>query len=109
AEGAPEMSEQNIERRKLSEPRRRDTDWTRTDRLTDEEIEAAVRDDPDAAPLLTKGWFEGAEVVEPPGKELISIRLDRDVLDHFRASSRRYQTKINAVLRAYMEREKEVS
>lgn len=40
---------------------------------------------------------------EPPRKEAISLRLDADVLDWFRARGPGYQTRINAVLRAYME------
>jgi uncharacterized protein (DUF4415 family) len=38
----------------------------------------------------------------PKSKEQISIRLDRDVLKHFRRYPR-YQTQINAILRAAME------
>lgn len=38
-----------------------------------------------------------------PRKEAISLRLDADVLDWFRARGAGYQTRINAVLRAYME------
>lgn len=38
-----------------------------------------------------------------PGKAAISLRLDADVLDWFRAQGAGYQTRINAVLRAYME------
>jgi len=39
---------------------------------------------------------------EPPRKEAISLRLDAEVLDWFRARGPGYQTRINAVLRAYM-------
>ena len=39
----------------------------------------------------------------PPRKEAISLRLDAEVLDWFRARGPGYQTRINAVLRAYME------
>ena len=81
------------------------TDWARVDALTDEEIEAAVRDDPDAAPIVDEKWFRTATIVMPEPKEQISIRLDRDVLAHFRKSPR-YQTRINAILRAAMEHEK---
>jgi uncharacterized protein (DUF4415 family) len=73
--------------------------------LTDEEIEAAVRDDPDAPPIVDEEWFAGATLVIPEPKEQISIRLDRDVLAHFRQYPR-YQTRINAILRAAMEHEK---
>lgn len=38
---------------------------------------------------------------EAPRKEAISLRLDADVLDWFRARGPGYQTRINAVLRAY--------
>jgi uncharacterized protein (DUF4415 family) len=38
-----------------------------------------------------------------PRKAAISLRLDADVLDWFRAQGNGYQTRINAVLRAYME------
>ena len=37
----------------------------------------------------------------PPRKEAISLRLDAEVLDWFRARGPGYQTRINAVLRAY--------
>ncbi|HEV3200618.1 MAG TPA: BrnA antitoxin family protein, partial [Bryobacteraceae bacterium] len=50
----------------------------------------------------------GAVIPLPPGQELISIRLDRDVIDYFldrvdRAGGGDYQTDINNVLRAYIE------
>ena len=80
-------------------------DWSRVDALTDEQIGAAVRDDPDLAPILDADWFASATLVMPEPKEQISIRLDRDVLEHFRQYPR-YQTRINAILRAAMEHEK---
>jgi uncharacterized protein (DUF4415 family) len=36
------------------------------------------------------------------GKTRVTMRLDTDVLGFFRAQGPRYQTRINAVLRAYM-------
>ncbi|PSQ82733.1 MAG: hypothetical protein BRD40_02535 [Bacteroidetes bacterium QS_1_65_9] len=63
------MSEQNIVRMSAEEARRRrEAGESRTDyeclrNLTDEEIEQAVRDDPDAPPLLDEDWFEEAEFV----------------------------------------------
>jgi uncharacterized protein (DUF4415 family) len=42
----------------------------------------------------------------PPPKSPITIKLDRDVLEWFRQSGRGYQTRINAVLRAFMEHER---
>lgn len=72
--------------------------------MTDEEIERAVADDPDAAPLLDAAWFASAKAVMPPEKEMISIRLDKDVVSYFRSLGPGYQTRINALLRALMER-----
>jgi uncharacterized protein (DUF4415 family) len=81
------------------------TDWVRVNALTDAQIEEAVRNDPDAAPILDAAWFASATLVMPQPKEQISIRLDHDVLEHFRQYPR-YQTRINAILRAAMEHEK---
>ena len=81
------------------------TDWARVDAMADDEIEAAVRDDPDAPPIVDDDWFASATLVMPRPKEQISIRLDRDVLEHFRQYPQ-YQTRVNAILRAAMEHEK---
>jgi uncharacterized protein (DUF4415 family) len=73
------------------------------DALTDEEIEAAVAADPDAPPLLDEEFWANAQLVMPAGrKERITLRLDEEVLDYFRRSGRGYQTRINAVLRAFV-------
>lgn len=64
------------------------TDWARVDALTDEEIEAAVRSDRDAPPFVEDEWFATAKLVLSRAKEQVSIRLDRDVLEHFRRYSR---------------------
>ena len=81
------------------------TDWARVDALTDEDIEAAVRDDPDAAPLDID-WSK-ARIVHPVRKTAISLRVDDDVLAYFKEKGRGYQTRINAVLRSYMETHRE--
>lgn len=39
----------------------------------------------------------------PPKKELVSLRIDGDVLAWFRGLGEGYQSRINALLRAYME------
>jgi uncharacterized protein (DUF4415 family) len=79
------------------------TDWARVNALTDEDIAKAVAEDPDAAPLLDREWFRKARIVLPEPKLAVSIRLDREVLDWFRQQGPRYQTRINAVLRAYVQ------
>jgi uncharacterized protein (DUF4415 family) len=43
----------------------------------------------------------------PKKKEAISIRLDSDVIQWFRSKGRGYQTKINHLLRAYVEAQTE--
>ena len=71
--------------------------------MTDADIRAAIADDPDAAPELDEEWFAQATLVYPDGKTLISIRLDPDVLAWFKRQGKGYQTRINAVLRAYVQ------
>lgn len=78
------------------------TDWTRIGHQTDEEIAAAVASDPDAAPIMPIEWWRDARWVIPVKKVPLSVRLDRDVLEWFKGQGPRYQSRINAVLRAYM-------
>jgi uncharacterized protein (DUF4415 family) len=100
------MSKKSIPQRSRGSKPTRKIDWRRFDALTDADIAAAVAVDPDAARLLTPAsWLKKAKLIAPPDKELISIRVDKDVLDHFRARPR-YQTRINQILRLVMEEEK---
>jgi uncharacterized protein (DUF4415 family) len=94
-----------LKRKSADAAGKRKIDWSAFDAITDEEIAASIRDDPDVAPELDDEWFASATLVMPQPKEQISIRLDRDVLEHFRRYPR-YQTRINAILRAVMEHEK---
>lgn len=78
------------------------TDWERLEELTDEEIEQAVEDDPDQV-MLDKEWFERARLVTPSSeKTRITIRLDEEIVDHFKREGKGYQSRINDVLRAYV-------
>lgn len=98
------MSEERIVRRKLSELRKGKTDWARVDAMTEEEIDAAARSDPDAQPVDVDApdfWEEAVLVF--PTKRMVCLRIDRDILDWFRSQGKGYQTRMNAVLRAYME------
>ncbi len=83
------------------ERRKSQTDWARIDALTDEEIEAAARADPDWDGLLDLDWSK-VEITRPARKQPISIRLDEDVLDFFKRDGAGYQKRINAVLRSYV-------
>ena len=59
---------------------------------------------------LGKDFWKDAKVVYPEfPKEQTSIRFDADVLKWFRSQGRGYQTRMNAVLRAYYEAHKENS
>jgi len=51
---------------------------------------------------LPPEFWASASVVEPVPKQPISLRVDVDVLDWFKAQGPRYQSRINAVLRSYM-------
>jgi uncharacterized protein (DUF4415 family) len=78
------------------------TDWEALQEKTDEEIEKAVRENPDAV-LLDEEWFEKAKLVVPSSeKKRITIRLDEDVVEHFKQGGPGYQSRINDVLRAYV-------
>jgi uncharacterized protein (DUF4415 family) len=96
-------SKERITRVTLEEAKRLkdETDYARLDAMTDEDIAKAVAEDPDAAPLDID-WTK-ARLVLPPGKENVTLRVDRDVLAWFRATGKGFHTRMNAVLRAYME------
>ncbi len=49
-------------------------------------------------------WVKASEL--PPRKRQITLRLDADVIDFFQHTGKRYQTRINAVLRTYVEARK---
>jgi uncharacterized protein (DUF4415 family) len=54
-------------------------------------------------PELDEAFFRRAKVRMPAGKQLVSLRVDQDILDWFKQQGKGYQTRINAVLRAYVE------
>ena len=54
-------------------------------------------------PELDEDFFKTARVVLPPGKRQLTLRLDADVLEWMKAQGRGYQSRINAILRAYYE------
>jgi len=70
--------------------------------VSDQEIAEAVAADPDAAPITDADWWADAEVL-PPRKVPVSLRIDPDILAFFKSQGSGYQTRINAVLRRYME------
>lgn len=46
-------------------------------------------------------FLEKAQVVLPPVKTHLSLRLDEDAVEWFKRQGAGYQTKINAALRSY--------
>ncbi|HYU13720.1 MAG TPA: BrnA antitoxin family protein [Stellaceae bacterium] len=100
-------SKGRITRVTLEEARRMkdETDYARLDAMTDEDIARAVAEDPDAAPV-DADWSE-ASLVVPPGKQDAILWVDDDVLAWFRATGKGFHTRMNAVLRAYMEAHKQ--
>jgi uncharacterized protein (DUF4415 family) len=72
------------------------TNWRKLYQATDEEINYTD------SPATTEDFWKDAEVVMPPHKVHLSLRLDDDVVAFFKREGRGYQTKINAVLKSYM-------
>jgi len=60
------------------------------------------RDTPRAESLGAEFW-NSARVVLPPGKTSVHLRLDKDVVEWFRARGKGHLTRMNAVLRAYVD------
>jgi uncharacterized protein (DUF4415 family) len=77
------------------------TDWKRLRSLSDRQVRRAIASDPEARPTDAEFWKK-AHVVIPLAKQTITIRLDADLLEWLR-KQKGYQTRINAVLRTYME------
>ena len=73
------------------------TDWNRLKKMPDSEIDFSD------VPKLDKSFFSRAQIRMPKRKKSVSLRLDPDVLDWFKHEGRGYQTRINAILRAYVE------
>jgi uncharacterized protein (DUF4415 family) len=77
------------------------TDWARVDATKDSEIDYSE------IPELDKEFFRKAVLRMPEPKTTVTIRLDREVLNWFKREGRGYQTRINALLRAYMEAQRQ--
>jgi uncharacterized protein (DUF4415 family) len=79
------------------------TDWKRVDQLTDEQIEAAIRGDPDAAPISDAQWFEQAQLVIPAHLKHLWVQIDEDLIAWFQQQGKDWPAKINSALRQYLE------
>ncbi|MBS1250013.1 MAG: hypothetical protein MAG431_01602 [Chloroflexi bacterium] len=73
------------------------TDWERVDAMSDEDIDTSD------IPPLEEEFFANAEIRLPKKKVPITMRVDPDVLAWFKSFGKGYQTRMNAVLRTYMD------
>ena len=65
--------------------------------LSDDEIDLSD------IPELDEEWFASAKVVLPKNKTPVTMRLDDDIVEWFKSDGKGYQTRINAILRAYVD------
>lgn len=72
------------------------TDWKRLSEMEDKDIDTSD------IPELDDAFFQNAELKVPP-KQPVTLRIDSDVLVWFKSQGQGYQTRINKLLRAYME------
>lgn len=78
------------------------TDLPRVRAKTEADLERDIDADPDFRGV-PENWYEAAEAVTPVPKQLLSLRLDADIINWFKERGPGYQTRINAVLRAFVE------
>lgn len=81
-------------------PRSPKTDWDRVKNMTDDDIDYSD------IPATDEAFWADAKWVIPENKVALGVRFDRDVVDWFKSQGAGYQTRMNAVLRLYMERTK---
>jgi uncharacterized protein (DUF4415 family) len=88
--------------RKAATSKKSRTDWKRVDALKDEDID--LSDIPEVSPEMFARAIVRRGLKPVSRKAHLTLRVDSDVLDWFRKQG--YQTKINALLRAYMDAHK---
>ncbi len=72
------------------------TNFKKLNKMKDSEINM------DDIPELDDAFFKNAQI-RLPEKQSVTIRLDTDVVDWFKQQGKGYQTRINKLLRSYME------
>ncbi len=77
------------------------TDWDLLENLSGDELDDSDIPEPTPEEFARAVLRQGLKPVEP--KKQVTLRLDADVLSWFRAQGKGYQTRINSLLRAYME------
>ena len=91
------MSLKRFTKKEVSKMRGR-TDWGRLRRMKDEDIDLSD------IPELSADFIDKMTWVGP--KVAVSLRVDPDVLEWFKHRGRGYQSRINAVLRAFVHAQK---
>ncbi len=77
------------------------TNWAKVDAMSEAELEASIAADPDDV-HETLDWTQAVKGI-PERKAAIKLRIDSDILGWFKATGKGYQTRMNNVLRAYVE------
>ena len=75
--------------------------WEKLKTMSDEDIDFS-----DIPEQTGGGWRRVSELVPAENKQQITLRLDADLISFFRATGRRYQSRINAALREYVNAQK---
>jgi uncharacterized protein (DUF4415 family) len=101
--GISKFSAAELEKRRARGESR--TDLARVRAKTAKELDRDIASDPDFKDV-PKDWYKNAEAVTSTPKKLLSLRLDSDVVDWFKQRGPGYQTRINAVLRTFMQQKK---
>lgn len=93
--------------RQLAALRRRGgsrTDWKKVDAMSEAALERFIATDRDDVHEKLD-WTKAVRGLPPP-KQPVKLRVDADVLDWFRRTGKGYQTRMNNVLRAFVESRK---
>jgi len=78
--------------------------WKELQEMRDEDIDLS-----DIPEQTGGGWRRVSELIPAENKQQITLRLDADVIEFFRATGRRYQSRINAALREYVNANKKAA
>jgi len=92
--------------KKRTTSKRSGTDWKRVDALEDRKINFS--DTPELTPEMFARAIVRRGLKPVPRKAQLTVRIDSDVLEWYRGQGPGYQTRINALLRAYMQERKKV-
>jgi len=72
------------------------TDLNRLRHMRDEDIDYSD------IPPLDESFWQDARLTMPEPKDRLTIRVDHDIVQWLKKHGRGYQTRINAILRSYM-------